>query len=341
MKREMMMKHTLNTLTLMAALLAFSTAEARTQAQECTSDADCPESYTCISEDFDACPPCESGMQCEPCGSTSYSYCSPPPPEECESDADCEGDNVCVSYTYESCMGGDVVCAADPDGNTNCDDEPEVEVNCESHSEAYCVPPYYAPCQVDADCGGGFACKDIEICSCSSDPSPEPDPGTGSGSDGAPDEGSCECGPTGDKYCELIPVECETDADCGSGQTCQDLYGGETEPAPLPVDDPGTMDGDTGDTGSGEIMPYPEESYCIPDGYWGTPVYSGDDSAGEQAPVGNASGAERVGWGEGDSSGSKATDSGCSATNSNATLGWLGLFGLIALRRRRASRSNR
>jgi uncharacterized protein (TIGR03382 family) len=89
-------------------------------------------------------------------------------------------------------------------------------------------------------------------------------------------------------------------------------------------------------------MPYPEESYCIPDGYWGTPVYSGDDSAGEQAPVGNASGAERVGWGEGDSSGSKATDSGCSATNSNATLGWLGLFGLIALRRRRrASRSNR
>jgi len=315
------MKSTIAALTFIAACLTVSTATARTAPlQECQSSAECPESYACIMDSIQACPDCISDEECPPCETHSFGYCEPPPPEQCASDADCTGDNVCVSYTYAWCSGsgGGSTCTGDePCGRP----EPEPE-ECGEVTEAYCVPPYYAPCQIDSDCGNGFTCEDLQVCSCSgSRPSedgdqeiPEPD---------------CQCAPTGDKYCELIYVACEDNSDCAAGLECFDGYSGGviTDPAPPGETEPFDPDG-------GDLLPHPEESsFCAPPGYWGSPSTTG----GFDSPAGDAQGAERLSWGKsgpGSASGTKA-GGGCTTAEGNASLGIFGLFALIALRLRR------
>ena len=294
---------------------------------ECSADADCPTGFTCEAEEIGVCSACADGEMCEPsCTTEVYSYCSPPPPTPCAADSDCGEGDVCVSYTYETC--GDIAigaptCAADEPCPEPIMPEP---MECESITEAYCVPKYFAPCQVDADCGGGFTCEQSEICGCSGGAPDDPS---------LPDMGStepdCSCAPSGDSYCRLIEVECATDADCASGLTCQDGYG-ETS-----VVDP--------DDGSGtDPMPSPDPapavSYCAPVGYgyWGGPA--GNDVIANEAGVtsdAELASADRISWGENgpSGSGSKGSTSACSTTGGDASLTLLGLIGLFGFLRRR------
>jgi len=324
------MKTALTALTFLAAAFTISTANARVPFEECSADSDCPESFVCVTEEYGACPPCIPGEDCGTCSSDSYSYCSPPPPEQCNSDADCTGGFVCVSYTYEACSGWDLTCAVSPDGDESCDVPDPGEFECESHSEAYCVPPYFAPCQVDADCGGGFTCETVEICECSGSGSIEPFPGDDGDGAPSPEPIDCVCAPSDTKYCELIYTTCDSNSDCASGLTCvQDAY----IDYPTQSEDPTEPDGRSGDEPVASPSPT-IESYCAPQGYWGTPTSSGN---AEALPSSDAKSAERVNWGDhdGSSSGNKADGGGCTTANGNAPFGVLALFGLIALRLRR------
>lgn len=289
---------------------------------ECAVDADCPTGFTCETSDAGVCPACDpmDGACSTECTTYTYSYCAPPPPTPCTSDANCDGNEVCVSYSYETCSGSAVACVPD-------EPCPEPEpAQCDVIKEAYCVPPFIAPCQVDADCGGGFTCDSVEICACSGG---RPDVGGGSTEPVDPDttEPDCTCEPSGEKYCNLVQVECATDADCADGLTCVQ---GPSETV-VSVDENGTTTMDT---------PAPPVSYCMPAGYgyWGGPT--GGDAVAAEAGVdssANFTGSDRIAWGDdgSDSSGSKGGSSSCSTASGDGVLSMLGLLGLVGLVRRR------
>lgn len=306
------MKSTLSILTLIAACLASASAFALSPPlQECSADADCADGEICAIYEYD-CAPCLEGEECPPCASGTIGECvaAPEPIPTCNSDADCDAGDVCVSYTYEACAGRDVVLPCDVEGDEPCAMPPVMDDECESYSEAYCVPPYYAPCQADADCGPGFVCRTAEICSCSS--------GVDFDGNGEPNTmDDCLCEPSREMYCELIPVSCDSDADCESGLTCisEDLD-------VLIVTDEngdGIMDANT--------MPEPS-SICAPEGYWGTPT-----TADKESSVGDPQGAERISWGA-TAEGGKP-QAGCMTTGTSSEFGFFGLLGLVALRLRR------
>lgn len=308
---------------------------------ECTSDADCAEGYACELVGASACadsPPCIPGEECvepEPCEPEEEYACLFVPPT-CATDADCEAGLVCETYDSYDCSVSSPAC---PEG-AECP-EP-VEEDCTEESESYCVPPYFAACSEDADCGPGFACVADEVCSCggstgggstdsgggSTDPVPAPDmPDSPQDKDGE----DCGCEPTGEFYCELIPVECTSDADCGEGLSC--VTG--------PADDvicTATPDGD-------ESCDEPSEtvSYCIPDGYEdyldaglggrGESVAADDDSldgGGTSAPTSEE--AQNGASSDGDDEAS-----GCAATGSAGGSGWLMALAMLGLIRRRRS----
>lgn len=292
-------------------------ASAREPIPSCATSSDCPSGYTCESQTYDQCPPCREGEECGDCTSETYSYCSPPPPAPCNADSDCSNDQVCVSYTYGTCSG--VACSSE---DPNCE---QTEPTCTETTEAYCVPRYFAPCQIDADCGSGFTCETSEICSCSGS--------TGSSEEGEPTDFSedCSCEPTGEKYCNLIPVVCDTDNDCASGLVCLELGdvvvsdGGDST-------DPTTPDGDTEPVDP--TFPPESESYCAPAdiGYWG----AGSADKESSAQIGDYDAAERISWAQNDdgsASGDKA-EPGCATPGGGLSL--LALFGLPPLRRRRS-----
>ncbi len=291
---------------------------------ECAVDADCPTNFTCETDDFETCAPCANdGTECtSTCSGGTYSYCMPPPPTPCVSDVNCDGADVCVSYTYESCSGSsvDVACA---EGEPCPEPTPSPEPSCESQTEAYCVPRYIAPCQAAADCGPGFTCEAIESCACSSGGSTDGSTGT----DPVPDD-NCSCEPSGELYCRLIMVECNTDADCAQDLEC---ISGPSQDVPVVVDG-----------GSGGVSPEPARdaaSYCLPPGYgyWGG-SNGGDVVAQESGVNGDLSTTDRVSWGSNPSdggSGSKGSSASCSTIEGDAALSLLGLFGLVGFFRRR------
>ncbi len=304
--------HLLPALLLAGSTLIAAPAFAQDFDSECSVDADCPMDYTCEEVGGYACaspPPCPEGdTECqmkrdsEPaCESGVIMGCVAPPPEQCDPSAGaaaCDAGLTCLTYTYEQCSGGDAphvdgTCTVDPDGNESCEaptpGEPE---SCTTESESYCVPDYFAPCQVDADCGGGFRCIDepqdcYTVCS-------------GGGNTGVlcpegeectePEEpvGSCTemCdAPSGEKYCELQQVECTSDSDCAGDLKCQEVEIYEAAPAPACAGggstDPVEPGGDDEGTGSGEDSegttepdcPEPEpvtptvENYCLPENW--------------------------------------------------------------------------
>ncbi len=320
---------------------------------DCVADADCPAGFTCeIYETAIDCAPCPNdGTECPPCPSGgTYGYCSPPPPEQCNSDADCATDEVCVTYQYEQCSGssgsgstgnGSTDPVAPCEEGEDCGDRlpPEVDpepVTCTSGSESYCVPQYIAPCQQDSDCGEGFSCNDIEICSCTvSGGQPVDSDGSTSTDDTPsvdPDE-DCSCEPSGDKYCELNEVACDTDADCSGSLVCEDFGGGDIA-VDIACDSDGVCD-----------EPLPPEpvtnpSFCAPEGYggWADAGVAGTDRLEAATGQNLSNESDSIQWGDdGRAGGSKATDDGCSSTN--ATPNWLTpallLVGLFSLRRRR------
>ena len=331
------------------AMLASSAAFAQStdpappiSANDCTSDAECPDGYACIQETVEACYDCEAGTECPPCMSESFSYCEPPPPEQCGSDADCAEGDICVSYVFESCSGSTspgVAPACDPDDETCADPapvEPEEPVNseCTTESESYCVPPYVAPCEADLDCGPGFTCETIEICECSVSV------GGGTTSSGEPgsevpaEEPDCTCAPSDEAFCKLIEVTCDTDAECADGLLCV-----EAPPQPMPAI------ACAPDTECPDLVAPEPESFCAPDDYvgWGGAA-GGVDRASEVSAnsEGEFQTAERVSWGEEPTTGgSDDDDDGCSVTGVNGGKSAAGLlpllFGFFAFRRRRRS----
>lgn len=324
------MKTSFRIATLTAGLVISFTSIASAQSGECTVDADCPAGYTCDIVDYEACPPCVEGEECPPCETGSSSTCTPPPPQECDADTPCSGDDVCVTYTFESCTGGGSVAPCDPDDEA-CEmgrpqpDEPE----CTSETESYCVPPYLAPCQADADCGDGFTCEEVEICQCSSDGAPM------DGSGDEPVEPECSCEPLDEKYCKLIEVECDVDGDCSGDLTCQEIFADE---APTIACAPG------------EECPEPEPvdptSYCAPVGYdyYGTDVAAGNyDEVVEEASgrEGEVTSSERSEFfpvdGSPSDGDSKRDPSGCTTAAGGGAGGSLLLLalGFLGLRRRR------
>ncbi len=341
--RYWMMENMMMTQRIAAALffgLVLSVSSAASA--ECTSDADCADGYSCELIGGIACadaPPCIPGEECvepEPCEAEEVYACLFVPPS-CSSDADCEPGLVCETFDSFDCPVSSPPCPADAE----CPEPVDAEDDCVEESESYCVPPYFASCATDADCGPGFACVADEICSCSgsagsgssgssggsTDPVPSPDaPDQPQNKDGE----DCSCEPTGDFYCELIPVECVSDADCGEGLSC--VTG--------PADDvvcTATPDGEASCEEPSETV-----SYCIPDGYEdyveaglggrGAEVASADDTAsgGTDAPTSAQENSAAA-------SDSDDESGGCSATGSGGGSGWLLALAMVGLVRRRRS----
>ena len=178
--------------------------------QQCTSDSECAEGSicavpTCLCVDDDGDGACDDACEAGFC-----TLAEPSPPPACAVDADCAEGDVCVTQQFTSCGGSEAPCAP---GDTNCD-APAPPPDCVTETQSYCSPPYLQPCEVDADCGGGFACIPAETCVCS---------GTSSPDGGAPAvEDQCEC-TTGDtNLCVLIRTPCSVDTDCAQGLVCTD-----------------------------------------------------------------------------------------------------------------------
>lgn len=325
----------------------------------CTTNADCGEGFECIVESGEACSsaPCAPGEACdeEPvCEPYEYSYCAYDL-QECATDTDCTDGFVCYSYSYESCVGNDLPCASEGE----CP-EPEPAV-CETIEEAYCVPPYVAPCEVDADCGDGFACVEAQSCGCGGSggtdapPVPGEDGGSSGSSDGSegepgdagtPDEpgdrdvpeDDCGCEPAGEFYCEPQVVECATDSDCPAEWTCSEMG---VAPAPCYYDE------DTDETVCDE--PTDEGTlYCMPPdwGFWGGGAGSPDGgyedslaeaTGGEPRSTDDAEGGGGTPEPEpnGADDGTAEEKAGCSAASAAGLAPAFGMFGLVAFFRRR------
>ena len=263
------------------AVLLFALPATALAADECTSDADCPDGYACETVQ-EPCP----AIACAPdtdCPDTSCSpeeshYCRPKPPESCSTVADCEAGLVCLTVTYEECSGDGAMPTCAPD--TDCDAGSSTsESSCETITEGYCVPPYLAPCETAKDCGAGFACEEQEMCQCSGGGSsggfggtddavdagsePSTDGGTSSGDDEAIDAGTyeenCSCSGTGEFFCELEEQECTADSECPGDLVCKEApYGSGT--ATVCVSDP---DGGTSCEDAGTSTSEPTK-YCQP-----------------------------------------------------------------------------
>lgn len=299
---------------------------------ECTTDADCDAGESCVTVTTDCAPCLEEDPDCS-CDDESFSYCEAGPPPSCDDSGSCPGDLVCVTYSFEECSGGGAVPVCAPDENCDVPDE-DPEESCTSSTESLCVPKYVAPCQVDTDCGSGFTCEAVEICQCSAG-SP-PSDGTDSGGEGdgedrepTPDE-DCSCAPTGDMYCQIIEVACDTDSDCAQDLVCEDF----SRPTVCEV----TPDGDETCDTQEDV----DDAYCVPEDFdeWGY----GDGTQRIAEETGHSANdlesAERdsfFGPGESSGSGSKSDAGGCSTTPTVPSALWILVLGFAfaTIRRRR------
>lgn len=298
---------------------------------ECETDEDCPVGMLCeelgimetpIGAPSCICPEGEQDCDCGeegdlPAGEPEAFYgCVPAP---CDTDADCAGDFVCLTETWEECAPtmssppAPMMPDCDPDdpeckpGEGSDNDEgmggsegtPGGEGDCQTVTESYCVPPYLAPCEADADCGAGFSCVEEESCGCedsatdsaTSDPSegpnslPDEEPqdddegGTDDGEGRDSGESNCECVPTGEMICELEDLPCTEDADCEiEGWSCR----------LIPSMSACYFDEETNE----EVCSDEEtsEGQCVPP-YWGGGGMGGFDSA-DMAASAEATGAD-------------------------------------------------
>lgn len=249
---------------------------------DCETDADCEDGWVCAQVGASGCGgvACPDGEDCPeppPCEPEEIWACVPPPPDPCESDADCEEGLICVTYDVSVCSGGGAV-DCPPGSECPEPDPPE----CEDATESYCVPPYFAPCSEDADCGEGFSCVEGETCGCSaggaggtsSGDGASTDGSSGSGSSGTDEVPDCGCEPSGELYCQLDEMPCESDADCPDDFVCE----------AIPTTVPCRVDEATGETVCETTDPPEADGYCLP-GDWdrwlgGTETASGGASDG-------------------------------------------------------------
>jgi MYXO-CTERM domain-containing protein len=307
---------------------------------ECTTDADCGAGFVCESVGGTDCavPTCPEGTECPEVDCTSEEiFACVPDRSACTSDADCAEGLQCETYTYEQCSGGGSVPPCAP--GEDCPQPEPVEPECETITESYCLPPYLGACTADADCGPGFTCEEYENCGCSSSGSS----GSSGGSDGGvpplppdgsdvpPSEGTpeedCSCEPSGEFYCELVQVECTTDADCIDGFVCVDS---PDAGVPCTITPDGTEE-------CGEPVESP--SLCLPESY-GDWVGAGGGFPGSADDLASESGgAPRTDTEQNAASSDDPTEEdGCSSTGTPAASMplWLGLAALIGFRRRKA-----
>jgi hypothetical protein len=130
------------------------------------------------------------------------------------------------------------------DGGVACGPEGCEEPVCyEVPAPSLCMQRHFFPCEVASDCGGGFDCVESYYYEC--DGGGDSDAGrpsggsggvsgmsgaagTGMGGEGA-DAGSddpyeCHQVPSGEHYCSLQNLPCESDTECPAGLECQAYY---------------------------------------------------------------------------------------------------------------------
>ncbi len=245
---------------LTAATIGFA---APARAQTCSTDGDCPQSYTCvtstvIAEPAPACPP---GADCAKpevdagVPPTVVKFCEP---KTCSVDKDCGAGMVCYTQTAEACSGGvaQVGCAA----NTKCDAGAPTKTDptiwplpgstCTTTTTSQCAFKWQLPCKADADCGDGFACQPSVSFGCSAGSNggggttTSNSGSTGSASSGPnqpvavdasvtgvptppPSDGgaapSCVTTTSFPGYCQPKASTCATDTDCPATWKCADV----------------------------------------------------------------------------------------------------------------------
>ncbi|HEY6876915.1 MAG TPA: hypothetical protein VI299_02805 [Polyangiales bacterium] len=240
--------------------------------------------------------------------------------KNCLTAADCGGaPATCRLTTYQTCAGKDPSCPA----GSACGDKPTMnnQADCAPYVEGTCYQQYELPCQIDADCGGGFRCVEQIGRACS---------GMGStGGNGMPPWFHEECYETrGTFACELIEASCKVDSDCAAGLRCQQSSASKCGETFAPT----VADAEPSDTNCAQ-----EPMRCAPEGYFGVRASSppaGDDdviAAGDSAQSMLEGGAHN---GEP----TARTDDGCSLSGALArrsALGWLALASALLLERRR------
>jgi hypothetical protein len=287
---------------------------------DCESDTDCIDGFVCEVMEVGVCEvaACPDGMECpEPyCYTENVGACVP---TSCDSDADCGEGLRCMAVTFDECptMPADPPCI---DGEDCPEPEPVEEPECETTTENYCLPPYVAPCTVDADCGEGFECIEEELCRCSGyDPGAPGDPET--------PEPDCTCEPSGELHCVPVEVECESDDVCPDGWTCE--IGDVAVPC--------TYDPETGEEHCDEPEPEDELGLCYPP-FWELDWDGGGDE--EPSTLEMATGSENPRAQHLDDRFADDEAAGCSMTpGSGGNTSTLALIipALIALARRRRS----
>lgn len=358
---------------ILAPLAFLALLTAGSVAWACESDADCPAGLTCIDIGGSDCaePACPPGEPCPPsaCGEPEVIMECIRVPAPCTTNADCLADEICETFTGGSCSGGGWggVPPCPPGEDCPMPEPMPAEEECETFEESYCVPRWAAGCDTADDCGPGFTCEDMEICTCSGGGGSSPDPGRpdfegedGGDGDGeefplpVPDDADCTCEPSGERYCELIEASCTSDADCAiDGWTCMEMWGDtpvciSEDPAECPEPDeapasagqcapPGYGAPGAGGPGWAEdtSAPRPGEPDSGTDGGTGGGSPSDDDTV---SPPGETPAPPTTQDGAGVTGGSTDSGSGCQAAPGSGTsgAGLAGLLlGLLAFRRRR------
>ncbi|HET6281939.1 MAG TPA: hypothetical protein VFH73_13275 [Polyangia bacterium] len=237
-------------------------------AQTCTTDKDCPQSFTCVDSGVTTtsgtiAPDCPPGSACP--------KVAPPPstpmvikscqPKACTADANCGPGMVCHTQSYTECSGGGAAVAPCPP-NTACDPIPTkpVPTNCVTKTVSACAFKWQLPCNTSADCGDRFTCKPM-VTGCASSSSATTGPANGSGGSAPPatatapatsdppdfaprkpadaDGGTAPgCPPvmeTFPGYCAPTATTCANDSECPASWKCTEynLPGtASTRPAP-------------------------------------------------------------------------------------------------------------
>jgi hypothetical protein len=252
----------------------FGSCEPEDGFASCTDDEDCGAGSHCLVFEYEVCtsePGCEPGGDCpggggglEDCETHTDSACVPDWFHACESDDDCEDGLACISFEETHCEVTSPPCADPTDG---CPPEQEAPGTCETVvTEAYCLPPYLAPCESDADCGDGFECVAEEWCWCE-----------GSDGGGGGEEPSCGC-ETGDtSWCEIVHQACDEDDDCADGWSCDDdPAAGPDEPTCAVGPDGSTDCDDAPAAGDDE-----DDGRCVPP-YWDDVHFGGGDGGSQE-----------------------------------------------------------
>jgi hypothetical protein len=140
-------------------------------AQTCTSDKDCPQSYSCVTSGVltpptPACPPNADCAKLAVDGSAEQITIMTCEPKTCSADTDCGAGMVCHSQTEESCSGGGGARSCAP--NTKCDaGVVTMTSTCTTTTTKLCAFKWQLPCSVNADCGDGFTCEPSASITCS------------------------------------------------------------------------------------------------------------------------------------------------------------------------------